>query len=61
MQPKKKRSSFIVDFLIGGTSAAVSKTIVAPKERAKQTIFYEKGLSIFNTYRRIVNEEKVTA
>ena len=31
--PKKK--NFIVDFLIGGTSAAVSKTIVAPIERVK--------------------------
>jgi len=31
--PKKK--NFLVDFLIGGTSAAVSKTVVAPIERVK--------------------------
>ena len=31
--PKKK--SFIVDFMMGGVSAAVSKTIVAPIERVK--------------------------
>jgi len=32
---KPKKKSFIVDFLIGGTSAAVSKTVVAPIERVK--------------------------
>lgn len=32
-QPKKK--SFIVDFMMGGVSAAVSKTLVAPIERVK--------------------------
>jgi len=31
--PKKK--SFIVDFMMGGVSAAVSKTLVAPIERVK--------------------------
>lgn len=31
--PKKK--NFLIDFLIGGVSAAVSKTIVAPIERVK--------------------------
>lgn len=31
--PKKK--SFVTDFLIGGVSAAVSKTMVAPIERVK--------------------------
>jgi len=34
--PKKK--SFIVDFLAGGISAAVSKTIVAPIERVKMLL-----------------------
>jgi solute carrier family 25 (adenine nucleotide translocator) protein 4/5/6/31 len=27
--------SFVVDFLVGGISAAVSKTVVAPIERVK--------------------------
>ena len=31
--PKKK--NFVTDFIVGGTSAAVSKTIVAPIERVK--------------------------
>ena len=31
----KKKKSFLVDFLIGGVSAAVSKTVVAPIERVK--------------------------
>lgn len=33
--PEQKKKSFLVDFLIGGTSAAVSKTMVAPIERVK--------------------------
>jgi len=32
---QKKKNSFVVDFLIGGVSAAVSKTVVAPIERVK--------------------------
>ena len=32
---KPKKKSFVVDFLIGGCSAAVSKTVVAPIERVK--------------------------
>ncbi len=31
----KKKSHFAKDFLIGGVSAAVSKTAVAPIERVK--------------------------
>jgi solute carrier family 25 (adenine nucleotide translocator) protein 4/5/6/31 len=31
----KPKKSFVVDFMIGGTSAAVSKTLVAPIERVK--------------------------
>jgi len=33
--PEKKKKSFFVNFLAGGISAAVSKTIVAPIERVK--------------------------
>ena len=32
--PKKKKN-LVLDFLIGGCSAAVSKTVVAPIERVK--------------------------
>ncbi len=32
---EKKKKSFLTDFLVGGISAAVSKTIVAPIERVK--------------------------
>jgi len=32
--PKKKKG-FMADFMIGGVSAAVSKTLVAPIERVK--------------------------
>lgn len=33
--PPAKKKSFLADFMIGGVSAAVSKTIVAPIERVK--------------------------
>lgn len=33
--PEKRQKSFMTDFLIGGVSAAVSKTLVAPIERVK--------------------------
>jgi len=33
--PQKMKKSFMTDFLIGGVSAAVSKTVVAPIERVK--------------------------
>ena len=32
---EKKQKNFLVDFMIGGVSAAVSKTVVAPIERVK--------------------------
>ena len=35
MGGEKKKSNFLVDFLAGGVSAAVSKTCVAPIERVK--------------------------
>jgi len=33
--PEKKKKSFAMNFLAGGVSAAVSKTVVAPIERVK--------------------------
>ncbi|PHU06446.1 ADP,ATP carrier protein 1, mitochondrial [Capsicum chinense] len=35
---EKKMTSFVVDFLMGGVSAAVSKTVAAPIERVKHLI-----------------------
>jgi solute carrier family 25 (adenine nucleotide translocator) protein 4/5/6/31 len=35
MGEAKQKKSFIADFLIGGVSAAISKTLVAPIERVK--------------------------
>jgi len=34
-QPERSASAFLQDFLVGGISAAVSKTCVAPIERVK--------------------------
>ena len=34
-KPAPKKSSFIVNFMVGGVSAAISKTAVAPIERVK--------------------------
>jgi solute carrier family 25 (adenine nucleotide translocator) protein 4/5/6/31 len=33
--PPAKKKNFLVDFLVAGVSAAVSKTVVAPIERVK--------------------------
>jgi len=35
MSEKKAKPSFVANFLAGGISAAVSKTVVAPIERVK--------------------------
>jgi len=35
MPEEKKKKNFLLDFMIGGVSAAVSKTAVAPIERVK--------------------------
>jgi solute carrier family 25 (adenine nucleotide translocator) protein 4/5/6/31 len=32
---EKQKSTFLIDFMMGGVSAAVSKTMVAPIERVK--------------------------
>ena len=38
VQKKNDASSFMIDFLMGGVSAAVSKTAAAPIERVKLLI-----------------------
>merc|ERR1711935_656336 len=63
--PKKK--NFVFDFLIGGTSAAVSKTIVAPIERVKLLLQVQdanKNIAVENRYngigdcfKRVVSEQ----
>ena len=64
---QKKKKSFVVDFLIGGVSAAVSKTVVAPIERVKLLLQVQdankniipesryKGIS--NCFRRVIAEQ----
>lgn len=56
--PQKKKKSFIVDFLAGGISAAVSKTVVAPIERVKlllQVQDAQKTITAENRYNGIVD------
>jgi len=52
----KKQKSFITDFFIGGISAAVSKTVVAPIERVKLLLQVQdasKSISKENRYKGI--------
>lgn len=56
--PKKKQSNFMLDFLLGGVSAAVSKTVVAPIERVKLLLQLQdasKQIAVDNRYTGIVN------
>ncbi len=39
-----KEGNFVVDFLMGGVSAAVSKTVAAPIERVKLLIQVRKEI-----------------
>ena len=67
--PKKK--SFIVDFMMGGVSAAVSKTIVAPIERVKLLLQVQDASStikpedryngIGDCFTRVVKEQGVAS
>jgi solute carrier family 25 (adenine nucleotide translocator) protein 4/5/6/31 len=52
----KKKSNFLVDFMAGGVSAAVSKTMVAPIERVKMLLQVQdniKGMTEANKYKGI--------
>merc|ERR1711943_118334 len=56
MSGKPAKKSFVVDFMAGGVSAAVSKTIVAPIERVKMLLQVQdniKGMSEANKYKGI--------
>jgi solute carrier family 25 (adenine nucleotide translocator) protein 4/5/6/31 len=51
-----KKSNFLLDFMAGGVSAAVSKTMVAPIERVKMLLQVQdniKGMSEANKYKGI--------
>lgn len=54
--PEKKKGSFLTDFLIGGVSAAVSKTLVAPIERVKLLLQVQdanRNIAVENRYNGI--------
>jgi solute carrier family 25 (adenine nucleotide translocator) protein 4/5/6/31 len=56
MAQEKKKSNFLLDFMMGGVSAAVSKTMVAPIERVKMLLQVQdniKGMSEANKYKGI--------
>eukprot|EP00997_Jenningsia_sp_PLL12_P005700 NODE_2235_length_961_cov_81.044956_g1841_i0.p1 GENE.NODE_2235_length_961_cov_81.044956_g1841_i0~~NODE_2235_length_961_cov_81.044956_g1841_i0.p1 ORF type:complete len:315 (+),score=57.50 NODE_2235_length_961_cov_81.044956_g1841_i0:39-947(+) len=56
--PQKKKKSFLVDFLAGGISAAVSKTVVAPIERVKLLLQVQdasKDIPVDKRYKGIVD------
>jgi hypothetical protein len=45
---KEKHKNFIIDLIAGGTSAVISKTVMAPVERYKMTnLFYILNYSYF--------------
>lgn len=69
--PQKQKKSFMADFLIGGVSAAVSKTVVAPIERVKLLLQVQDASSsikaedryngIGDCFRRVANEQGIAA
>lgn len=69
--PEKKKKSFVVNFLAGGISAAVSKTIVAPIERVKLLLQVQYAnpnipkeqqyAGIGDCFSRVMNEQGVMA
>ena len=68
---QKKQKSFMTDFLIGGVSAAVSKTIVAPIERVKLLLQVQDASSsikaedryngIGDCFQRVLKEQGFTS
>lgn len=59
-------ASFIVDFLAGGVSGSVAKTIAAPIERVKLLLQTQSGADkkytgILNCFSRVIKEEGVLA
>ena len=63
---KVNSSSFIIDFLAGGISGSLSKTIAAPVERVKLLLQTQQAggkqyTGIINCFTRVVKEEGVLA
>lgn len=57
-KPAPKKKNFLADFLTGGISAAVSKTIVAPIERVKLLLQVQdasKSIAPENRYKGIID------
>ena len=69
--PPKKQSNFLVDFMVAGISAGVSKTIVAPIERVKLLLQVQDASSsikpedryngIGDCFQRVVKEQGFTS
>ena len=67
----KKQSNFLVDFMVAGISAGVSKTIVAPIERVKLLLQVQDASSsikpedryngIGDCFQRVVKEQGFTS
>ena len=68
---EQKKNNFLVDFMIGGVSAAVSKTLVAPIERVKLLLQVQesvKSIAVENRYKgigdcfsRVASEQGIAA
>lgn len=68
MAQEQKKSNFVVNFLMGGVSAAVSKTAVAPIERVKlllqnqdssKALEGKKYTGIVDCFSRVANEQGI--
>lgn len=67
------KTSFAADFLMGGVSAAISKTVVAPIERVKMLIQTQDSIpeiksgqverysGLINCFKRVSQEQGVTS
>ena len=65
--PRSKKTQFIIDFMMGGTSGAIAKTICAPIERVKLLMQNQatieklegskKYTGIVNCFSRVIKEE----
>lgn len=71
-KPKKMQSNFLADFLMGGVSAAVSKTAAAPIERVKLLVQNQEEMikqgrlsrpysGIMDCFRRTIADEGVAS
>ncbi|VWU48274.1 ADP/ATP transporter on adenylate translocase [Hepatocystis sp. ex Piliocolobus tephrosceles] len=73
MAEKEIKKNFAADFLMGGVSAAISKTVVAPIERVKMLIQTQDSIpeiksgqvarygGLMNTFKRVSQEQGVSS